>query len=214
MEAHMDRFEFFDSVPAMPQHERQMIIWANAIAKEWHGKEIRDCGERYYEHPRRGYLTLIQHGYHGAAYGVCTLLHDILENTYFPLSMLEPLFGHDIARSIVTVSKSYCLEDPLTGRMIRMQPKSKEVYFASIRRNGKVAALAKVTDRIDNQSDLLGDQPEGSRWTPEKRLKQIEETREWILPLAEMHEPRFAEILMRQCAQIEQNATAAIARRG
>lgn len=208
----MNRFEFFDRIPAMTQAQRQRIQWAYVLAKKWHDRQTRDTGERYFEHVRGVAAILIDHGYVEAEYIILAILHDSLEDTWIPLSMLEQLFGPEIAREILTVSKTYGIEDPLTG-FVRHSPKrTKEEYFAGIGRSGKRAALAKCADRICNLSDLIGDQPEGSRWTPAKRLEQAEETREWILPLAETHEPRFAEKLGQLCVLIETDVRRALER--
>ena len=199
----MNRLEFFDRIPAMTQSERQRIQWAYCLAKKWHDGQTRDTGERYFEHVRGVANILIDYGYVEPEYVVLGILHDILEDTTVPVSMLEQLFGPEIARQILTVSKSYGLEDPLTGFVVRSPKRTKDEYFAVIRRAGKCAALAKCADRIHNLLDLVDDPPAGSRWTPQKRLDQVAETREWVLPLAKMHEPRFAERLENLCALIE-----------
>lgn len=211
----MNRRTFFDLIRAMKQRDRQLIQWAYDIAKVWHKDQFRDDGTRYFEHLRGVALILIAHGYATAMYIVLAILHDLLEDTPFPVSLLEKIFGHVIAREVLTVSKSYCVEDPLTGFGTRCAPREKEEYFASIERNGKRAALAKCADRIYNLTDLSGDDPP-KRWTPEKRLKQVAETREWVIPLADKFDPRFATQLRHLCDVIEikanaQNAAAAIA---
>lgn len=198
----MNRYEFFDAIPPMPQDERQRIQWAYRLAKMAHEDQSRDDGERYFEHVRRVALRLIEFGYGEFDFIILALLHDTLEDTFTPVSMLEQLFGPTIARHVLTVSKSYCLEDPLTGTLTRTAKRDPKEYFEGIRRNGRLPAIAKCVDRIDNLSDLV-DPPEGSRWTPEKRLRQVAETREWILPLAEMFDPRIADRLIRDCELIE-----------
>lgn len=199
----MDRFEFFDRIPAMPQAKRQQIHWAYALAKRWHDGQVRDTGERYFEHVRGVATILIDHGYAQAEDIVLGMLHDILEDTTVPLSMLECLFGPEIAREIVSVSKTYGIEDPLTGFVIPSPALTKEQYFGKVRRNGVRAVRAKCADRIFNLSDLVVAHPAGSRWTPEKRLAQVAETREWIIPLADLADARFTAKLQQLCDEIE-----------
>ncbi len=198
----MDRFEFFDRIPAMTQAKRQRIQWAYVLAKVWHKGQSRDTGERYFEHVRSVAMILVDAGYSEAEDIIVAILHDVLEDTTIPLSMLEQLFGPDIARGILTVSKSYGVEDPLTGFVTQTKKRTKDEYFSSIQRNGERAARAKCADRIHNLTDLVGEQAPDSRWTPEKRLKQVDETREWVLPLARLYEPRFADRLEHLCAVI------------
>jgi len=204
----MNRFEFFDRIPAMTQQQRQRIHWAYTLAKKWHTGQFRDSGERYFEHVRNVATILLDHGYDEAEYVILAILHDILEDTTISLSMLEQLFGHEIAREILTVSKVYGIEDPLTGFVTQVHIRTKQEYFESIGRSGKRPAVAKCADRIHNLSDLI-DPPPDSRWTPEKRLWHVAETREWILPLAQIYEPRFAARLEHLCDMIELKASQA-----
>ncbi|MEY4723416.1 MAG: hypothetical protein RLZZ324_929, partial [Candidatus Parcubacteria bacterium] len=177
----MNRFEFFDCIPPVPQADRQRVQWMYLICKWAHDGQYRDGGERYVNHVIRVATILIQHGYTDVAYIMLALGHDLLEDTFFPLSLLEHIFGPDLARGIVSISKSYGFEDPLTGHIHRVErfpgltkAEKLQEYFAGIERFGRRAAIAKCADRIDNLTDLVGDQPEGSRWTPEKRLSTVE----------------------------------------
>ncbi len=206
MDNHMNRFEFFDRIPAMTQRERQRIHWAYNLAKKWHDGQARDTGERYFDHVRHVASILIDHGYVDSEHIILAILHDSLEDTYISLSMLEQLFGPELAREILTVSKIYGLEDPLTGFVTHSTARTKPEYFEAIKRCGRRAAVAKCADRIHNLSDLVEEPAPESRWTPEKRLEQVAETREWILPLAKMYEPRFAEELEHLCNMIEVKA--------
>lgn len=201
----MNRHTFFDLIPPMPQAERQRIQWAYGLAKKYHQDQTRDSGERYFEHVRGVALILIQYGYVQPEYLILAILHDILEDTTIPVSMLEQLFGPTIAREVLTVSKTYGIEDPLTGFVTRSPKRPKNEYFAAIRRNGMRPAIAKAADRLHNLSDLVT-VPDGSRWTPQKRLDQVQETREWIIPMVESHEPRFVALLSQRCEIIEVQA--------
>jgi GTP diphosphokinase / guanosine-3',5'-bis(diphosphate) 3'-diphosphatase len=200
-----NRQEFFEGLPPLPQDDRIKVQWAYDIGKMCHQGQYRDDGARYFEHVRAVAQLLIDHGYHSVEYLVIAFLHDTLEDTFLKLSLLEQVFGPEIARGILSVSKSYGVEDPLTGRIHRLPKKSLDEYFGQIKRFGRRAAVVKCADRIENLSDLLNPQPEGSRWTAEKRLKQVKETEEWILPLAEMYEPRFEEKLLGQCETIRKS---------
>lgn len=201
----MNRHTFFDLIPPMPQAERQRIQWAYVLAKVWHRGQMRDNGGRTFGHVIGVALILIEYGFVDSEYLILACLHDIFEDTMIPVSMVEQLFGPTIAREVLTVSKTYGIEDPLTGFVIRSEKRSKEEYFASIRRNGKRPAIAKAADRLHNLSDLVT-VPDGSRWTPQKRLDQVQETREWIIPMVESHEPRFAVLLSQRCEIIELQA--------
>ncbi|MDO8584072.1 MAG: HD domain-containing protein [bacterium] len=200
----MNRQLFFELIPAMPQEDRTRIQWAYALAKKWHEDQKRDFGGRYFEHVRNVALVLIKFGYTDPAYLILAILHDMIEDQFFPPSMLERLFGHEIARELLVVAKTYPIEDPLTGRMFRSPKRPLKEYFEAIRRAGKRPAVAKCADRIDNMSDLV-DPPNGSRWTPQKRLRKVAETRKEIIPLADLHDSAMASRLRELCDLIEQN---------
>jgi (p)ppGpp synthase/HD superfamily hydrolase len=202
----MNRLEFFERVPAMRQNDRQRVQWAYALGKKWHDGQVRDSGVRYFEHVRGVANILIDYGYADAEYLIRAILHDVTEDTTISVSMLEQLFGPETTRGILVLSKSYGIEDPRTGFVIRSPTRTLTEYFAGIKRAGKREVVVKCADRIYNLSDLVDDPPAGSRWTPAKRLKQAGETRKWIIPLAEEHEPRFAEKLIHQCTLIELKA--------
>lgn len=182
-----------------------MVFWAYDLGKQWHRGQFRDDGERYFNHVVSVTQILVDHGYTSYEYLVTALLHDSFEDTFLSISMSEKLFGPDIARGLMAISKSYGIEDPVSGRVHRLPKKTKSEYFDEIKRFGRRAAVAKCADRIHNLTDLTKEQPAGSRWTVEKRLEQVQETREWILPLAVMFEPRFAEKLTALCNLIESN---------
>jgi (p)ppGpp synthase/HD superfamily hydrolase len=209
----MNRFEFFVELPPMSQEERKRVHWAYAISKKWHHGQSRDAGERYSNHPRRVAALLVEHGYAQSDYLIIAFCHDLLEDTFFPLSLFEQIFGPEIARGVMSVSKTYGIEDPLDGTVHKIPKRPKDEYFEGVKKFGRRAAIVKCADRIDNLQDLMSnDQPEGSRWTPEKRLQQVEETREWILPLADMYEPRFAEKLRHMCDLTEANVKLVVQR--
>lgn len=198
----MNRAEFFSRIPPMPQDQRTAIQWAYNLRKMWHKGQVRDDGGRYSDHPREVAVILLDLGYTDHATLIVAQLHDILEDTWMMPSMLEQLFGPAITGAIVTLSKSYGLVDPKTGFTVHSNKRTTEEYFRDIRTFGKLTSVVKCADRIHNLQDLTGSVPEGSRWTPEKRLKQVRETQDWIMPLAKIFDARMAETLQRQCSEI------------
>ncbi len=206
----MCRYEFFIRIPAMPQEERMLVQWAYILAKKWHKGQVRDSGEPYFTHPRDAALVLIEEGYVDAAVLVVALLHDVPEDQWMPPSMLERLFGHVLAREIIALSKSYGIEEPITGTVIRLPKRPMEQYIREIELCGLRPVLVKLADRISNLTDLVSP-PADSPWTPERRLKKVEETRTHILPLADRHAPRLAARMRLLCGLIEADAKEALA---
>lgn len=202
----MNRVEFFDRVPAMPWAERQRVQWAYALSKKWFEGKERDSGERSFEHMRGVANILIDYGYTDAMYLILGMHHDCPEDTTIPISMLEQLYGPEAMREMLVLSKTYGIEDPLTGFVHRTPERPPEEYFGGILRAGKRVVIVKSADRIFNLTDLIGEVPEGSRWTPAKRLKQAAETRQWIIPMTSQFDQRMAEKLDHQCTLIELTA--------
>ncbi len=204
----MCRYEFFMRIPALPQAERMLIQWAYSIAKKWHKGQVRDSGEPYFTHPRDAALVLIEEGYVEADALVVALLHDVPEDQWIALSMLERLFGHIVAREIVVLSKSYGIEEPITGTIVRLPKRPMAQCVREIEACGLRPVLVKCADRISNLTDLVSP-PADSPWTPVRRLKKVEETRTHIIPMADRHAPRLAARLRSLCDLIEANASKA-----
>jgi GTP pyrophosphokinase len=208
----MDRTLFFALIPAMMQVARQLIFWAYDIAKRWHDDQARDSGERYFEHVRGVAKLLIEYGYTDPLYLALALLHDILEDTWFPITMLEQLFGPEFARDVISLSKSICIEHPVTGRMIRTPKLSTEEYEQQLAHATKRAIIVKCCDRIHNDMTLirlhLNNPSMESRWTPEKCLRYAQETLDFVVPLAERHDPRLAQRLRHEVELIRLNVKA------
>lgn len=201
----MNRHEFFHIIPALPQRERERIQWAYSLAKNYHRIEKRDDGTRYFDHVRGTALILLEMGYTRSDTIVLGLLHDILEDTFLPISLVEHVFGPEITRALLTLSKVYRIEDPLTGNMIKTAKQENATYFAHIERAGEDVVLVKLADRTYNMRDLVHP-AEGSRWTPEKCLSKCAETRQWVLPMAKKRSYVFERELLHLCNTVEANA--------
>lgn len=202
----MNRFEFFEKLRPMTPAQRQQIQWAYALAKEWHDKQKRDTGERYFEHVRGVANILIDHGYNEPHQMILAILHDSTEDTHIPISMLERLFGKEIAKEIITLSRTYGIEDTFTGFITHTEKKQKSNYYQGIARSTRRVVLTKCADRIHNLSSLPDPSIE-SRWTPEKRMRKVDETLKYIVPLADIHEQNFALKLLELCRKVEEDAS-------
>lgn len=199
------REKFFHKVPSMPQESRVLLQHAYDEGFMRHAGQKRDDGKPYFE----GHV--VQVAYIALRFGYCRplilavcLLHDILEDSWMPLSKLERLFDHEIARMVTALSKSYGLEDPITGCATRTEKKPLPIYFEILVNMGDEVCLVKICDRLHNLSDLVDPDVNG-RWTNNKRRAYIEETETYILPLALKLDPRMAEELKRLIAEIRAN---------
>ncbi len=196
---------FTRHIPPMPQRDRQRVQWAYTFGKEWHRRKFRDSGKRYFEHPRSTSLVLSHDGSTDADEFVEALMHDVPEDHFIAPSLLEQVFGHRVAREILSLSKCRSVEEPITGRIIHLPKRSLQECLQEIEALGRRPIRVKCADRISNMMDLA-DGTAGSDWPAERRLKKVAETRELIIPLADRHEPRFALRLRGLCDLIEARA--------
>ncbi|HEX7651434.1 MAG TPA: HD domain-containing protein [Candidatus Paceibacterota bacterium] len=155
---------FFNPLAATGPSERELIGFAYVCSKYGHGKQKRDDGRRYFDHPKgAAWIYIHELGGRDARIICVTLLHDVPEDTY----LLSPYrlalnFGEDIALDTLALKKL---------------PKDKETveqYLGRIIDRGPRAILAKLLDCLDNLRDLAG-------CTPEKRAKTIEEKQKYHL---------------------------------
>lgn len=138
---------------------------AYEISKSGHRTQTRKGGERYFNHPRAvAIILLVELMVEDWRAVVVGLLHDIREDTCL-LSpwAIEKLFGVEVLRDLQLLTKI-----PKEGYLARLQ------LFG-----GNMTMLVKLADRLHNVR-TLGSCP------LEHIVKQLRETREHYLPLANL----------------------------
>ena len=165
-----NRASFFARLePVLPPADMLRVKLAYILTKEGHRYQVRsEKGPdgrplRYFEHPRRVALILIDEAGIVEADLVCAaLLHDTWEDTRdLGPEMLEQFWGHEVCRIVMTVSKR-----PRAG------------YEKRLARADWKALAIKLVDRLDNLRSMgLG------QVTPEFRTRKLTETCDHYLPL-------------------------------
>jgi (p)ppGpp synthase/HD superfamily hydrolase len=165
-----DRAAFFDRLrPLLSTSDLLDVELAYILAKDGHRSQIRRERDaagrplRYFEHPRRVALVLIDEVECIERDMVCAaLLHDVIEDTrYLSSAFLDHHFGAEVSRLVTVISKV-----------------PKEGYDTRLRAYGDWRALTlKACDRLDNLRSLTADVPE------DFRIRQLRETREHYLDL-------------------------------
>jgi len=164
-----NRKAFFKRLePFMAPSELLRVELAYTLAKFGHRaqtrKEIDDVGNnvRYFEHPRRVALILIDEvKVVSPELVISALIHDGIEDTRdLTPAMIEHCFGADVARIVKTLSKS-----PKEGYLDRFNMSTDWRSY-----------VVKACDRLDNLRSL-GPMPK------EFVLKQLDETRSKYYPL-------------------------------
>jgi guanosine-3',5'-bis(diphosphate) 3'-pyrophosphohydrolase len=163
---------------------RSTVERAYELATRAHEGQWRDGRENqpYISHPLRVALVLADEvrRAEGDLLAVA-LLHDVLEDTAIPMETMRDVMGADITNAVELLTKE---EVPSGGKAAR-----DSAYFAGIINGGDMVRLVKCADRVDNLRGMkqLNDPP---RWE-----KYVKETREHILPIAEMSNSGLYQIM-------------------
>ena len=146
--------------------EVEGIRFAYLSSKYGHNGQKRDDGSRYFDHPKAAaWIYIDELGQRDPRVIINLLLHDISEDAY----LLSPY----------RIARNFGPEIALDVRALTKLPKGKEStaeYMERIIQRGAFAIIAKIIDRLHNLRTL-------GTCTPEKRLRQIAETKEFHIPL-------------------------------
>jgi len=151
---------------ALGPEDYERVQFAYFASKYGHAGQVRDGGTRYFDHPKAAaWIYISELGGRDIRVIIDLLLHDISEDAY----LLSPYrislnFGQEIALDV--------------GGMTKL-PKGKETtkeYLWRVITRGAWAIIAKLCDRLHNLRTL-------EECTEEKRATQIEETKQYHIPL-------------------------------
>jgi (p)ppGpp synthase/HD superfamily hydrolase len=165
--------------------KRRLIMRAYRFAKHGHREVMREDGSRYFEHPKILAILLIRLGVYDVHVIIAALLHDILEDTYLlELEDIEDIFGPLACHVVHMVSK------------LKKEGLTIDQYFARLLGGGWRSWLVKCADRLHNLSTLVAGSPERAEHFRNKKIRQVAETRDKVIPLALAlsEEPGFEEI--------------------
>lgn len=156
------------------------IMLAYRLSKYGHRNQTRADGERYFEHPKRVALILLDELNIGnPSMIIAALLHDIKEDSFIlTLRDIELIFGENVREMVGTLSKGKSLP----------KPERDERYFNKLQKASRAVKIIKMADRLDNVRDMKG-------WTPEKIEEYVGETTIIFLPIAkEVNQYLYQEI--------------------
>lgn len=151
---------------ALDPGDYERVEFAYALSKYGHRGQIRDGGERYFDHPKgAAWIYMFEYGGRDPRLIIDLLLHDISEDTrLLSPHRLRVNFGIDIALDVQGMTK--------LPPGIETTPQ----YLERIIIQGSWDIAAKLFDRNHNMRTL------GS-CTPEKQAAQIAETQRYHLPM-------------------------------
>lgn len=184
----MNRESYFkelgDYIPSDGLVYVQRAYW---LVKEAHRKQSRRLtGERYFEHVRRvSFMAGVTFGYNDAETFALGLLHDVIEDTYVPPSVIVNLFGQSMYKDVLVLSKELPLFDPVSGKLLARAKLSNVDYYGGLAIARDTPRRIKGCDRIDNLQDL-------AKWEDARRKKYIAETETFVLPIVRATDLRMA----------------------
>lgn len=157
----------------------ELVMEAYNDAKHGHGyqQQKRDNGERYFEHPKRVAIILIHNfGIYDPDMLIAGLLHDTVEDTYLfgnveeAAARIQRRYNKRVSAFVLALTKEPSLREG-------DKPDRDRRYFERVIQEGPKTTILKLADRLDNLRDL-------SRCSARKKPHYLEETEQYILPMA------------------------------
>ena len=184
----MDRSLYFSTLADRLNSDELLYVQrAYWLVKEAHRRQKRRLtGERFFEHVRRvSFMAAVDYGYCDGETAALGLLHDVVEDTFVPQSVIVNLFGQQMYGWILNVSKEIPTFHPVTGNVIARAKLDEAAFYKALMTAHLKPRIIKGCDRIDNLADLIS-------WETPRREKYIIETNMYHVPLALQTDARIA----------------------
>lgn len=172
-------------LPAGELLDIQDVYW---FVERAHRGKFRDGGEPYITHPAAVALILVDRGYHHKNILIKALCHDVVEDTDAPANLIIKVCGYENWVSLNVLSKNEPIFEAHTGRLLGRREKSNTEYRGEMAIAFHEDRLVKLADRKHNMSTM-------DCWDKARRVAYAEDTREWILPIADATHSWFAKQL-------------------
>jgi (p)ppGpp synthase/HD superfamily hydrolase len=151
-------------------------------AKKYHGDQLRKSGEPYYSHPLEVAYKVSDYLFKTHMI-VVSILHDTIEDTALTFSMIESVFGQEIA----------CNVDDLTRIKVDRKISAAELIETLWTEKKYDLVLVKLFDRLHNMQTI-------GAMSPKKAQSTIDETLRYFLVLSEMMSlPNLGDYLYNEC---------------
>ena len=154
-------------------NDLKRLDMAYDMAKYGHRNQLRESGERYFEHVRSTAIILVDElGVYDVELIMAALLHDILEDSFLLKGeRAEMVFGSRVARITKAVTKI-----PKDDPRFATNQQRYAFYHRQVMAGGWEAKLVKLADRLHNLRTL-------SCCSLEKRRRKLAETKKSYLLL-------------------------------
>ncbi len=161
----------------MSPKEIRFVMLAYKFSKYAHRNQLRDDGTRYFEHPKRVAIRLMEFGIYDYQMLIAGLLHDVPEDSFMlNFEEIGLIFGQRCSNIVNLLTK--------------IDGISFEEYINKLKRGDRDAQIIKFVDRLDNVSDLDG-------CSKRKKEKVLKETREYFVDWAVNVHPIIANYIVK-----------------
>ena len=158
--------------------DAKKLMMAIAFATKAHSGQTRNDGSPYILHPIRVATILSdEYNYNDVDTLCIAILHDVIEDCTKPgqegkmYGTIKNLFGDSISGGVAVLSKNMC-------RKLDSGKYDIDQYYSDISTERRDIQAIKVADRIHNVSDMMN-------WKKDRVRKYLEETRKYVLPIAQ-----------------------------
>ncbi len=158
--------------PNTSKEDRKMIRQAFNFAVEAHKNHRRKSGEPYIYHPIAVARIVVQEFGLGSTSVVCSLLHDVVEDTEYTLEDITEYFNEEVARIIDGLTKISGIFD----QTVSIQAENFRKMLLTLSDDVRVI-LIKIADRLHNMRTL-------DALPPKKQQRVANETLYLFAPLA------------------------------
>ncbi len=158
--------------PAIKKEDRKRIRQAFDFAAKAHKDHRRKSGEPYIYHPIAVSKIVVEEIGLGATSVICSLLHDVVEDTDYTLEDISEYFDEEVSRIIDGLTKISDIFDQTTS----IQAENFRKMLLTLSDDVRVI-LIKLADRLHNMRTL-------DSLPPKKQLKVANETLYLFAPLA------------------------------
>lgn len=148
----------------LPQRQIELLDFAYDMSKYSHRGQVRESGERYFEHCRAATLILVDElGVMDIDMLVGELLHDSVEDSYLlTIPRIRLIYGDEAAK--------------IVDHMTKREGESVEQYAARVVEGGEKTIICKLGDRLHNLRTLKS-------CPLDKLYRKLEETRVHYVPM-------------------------------
>ena len=188
-----ENVQYFLEKSNLKNLDKDKIRMAYLLAEKKFKHKNRDSWEPYFEHlVRTAKIIINEFKKIDTDRIILALIHDIKEDTNIYDDTIEYMFWKNMLKRLKSISKN---DEKLKQKTYEER---KQKYFERLLKyEDRVVIDVKLADRIDNLRTM--------KWvfSKDKILKKIDETKKYLLPLAEKHNKKALKLIKEEIIKLE-----------